>query len=285
MSPVIFVSGATGNVGGALVHELAAQGRAVRAGSPDPERIEPIFGRAVEAVGFDFTDPATYAAAFEGVERMFLVRPPQIGNVERDMFPAIDAAAAAGVKHFVFLSLIGVEQVKRVPHYRIEQRLTEMGVQTTFLRCSFFMQNLATALRAEIRDRSEIYVPVGRGKTSFIDVRDIAAVAALALTKDGHAGQAYHLTGAEALDYYEVADLLTEVLGRRVVYRNPSALGYVLRRLRAGDPPAFALVTAWLYHNTREGMADIITNDVQRLLGREPVSMRQFIEDYAALWK
>ena len=151
------------------------------------------------------------------------MRPPQISDVERLMFPAMDAAAAAGVKRFVFLSLIGIEQIKRAPHYKIEQRLIEMGVDTTFLRCSFFMQNLSTTQRAEIRDRSEIYVPVGKAKTSFIDVRDIGEVAALALLKDGHANQNYDLTGAEALDYYEVADLFSEVLGRKVVYRNPTS--------------------------------------------------------------
>ena len=285
MNSPIFVSGATGNVGSAVIRELMARGALVRAGDRDVERVGEQFGQGVEAVRFDYSDPATYLAAFAGVEAMFLMRPPQISDVERVMFPAMDAAAAAGVKRFVFLSLIGIEQIKRAPHYKVEQRLTEMGVETTFLRCSFFMQNLSTTQRAEIRDRSEIYVPVGKAKTSFVDVRDIGEVAALALLKDGHANKNYDLTGAEALDYYEVADLFSEVLGRKVVYRSPSILGYVLRQLRNRASIPYIMVTAWLYNNTREGMADVVTNEVQRLLGRPPVSMRQFIEDYLDAWK
>ena len=285
MNSPIFVSGATGNVGSTVIRELLARGAPVRAGDRDVERMREQFGQGIEAVRFDFSDPATYPSAFDGVKAMFLMRPPQISNVERLMFPAMDAAAAAGVKRFVFLSLIGIEQITRAPHYKIEQRLTEMGMETIFLRCSFFMQNLSTTHRAEIRDRNEIYVPVGKAKTSFIDVRDIGEVAALALLKDGHANQIYDLTSAEALDYWEVADLFSEVLGRKIVYRNPTILGYIFRQLRSRAPIPYILVTAWLYNNTREGMADVVTNEVQRLLGRPPVSMRQFIEDYIEAWK
>ena len=137
------------------------------------------------------------------LKNMFFWRPLHITNIKRDMVPSIDAAKSAGVKHVVFLSLIGIENTKYVPHYKVETYLKEVNLQTTFLRCSFFMQNLNTTHCKEIKERNEIFVPVGNAKTSFIDARDIGAVAAVALTQEGHANKNYDLTGSEALDYWE----------------------------------------------------------------------------------
>lgn len=284
MSAEIMVIGATGNVGSEVIRSLLAQGVAVRAADLYPDRVAARFGEAVEAVGFDFAHPATFAAAFRGVRKLFLMRPPQISDVQKYMFPALEAAQAAGVKHIVFLSLIGIEQNKRVPHYKVEQWLKASGLDYTFLRCSFFMQNLNTTHRAEIRDRNEIYVPVGKSKTSFLDVRDIGAVAASALTQPGHEQQAYDLTGSEALDYEQVASLFSQVLGRKIVYKNPSAWRFLIRQLRGKSGLMFALVTTWLYTNTRHGMAHVVTGEVERLLGRKPILMRRYIEDYRASW-
>jgi uncharacterized protein YbjT (DUF2867 family) len=166
----------------------------------------------------------------------------------------------------------------------VEQYLRACGAAYTFLRCSFFMQNLNTTHRAEICDRDEIYIPAGRARTSFIDVRDIGAVAALALTQPGHENQAYDLTGGEALDYYQVAALFSQVLGRKITYMDPSALAFFLRQTRK-FPLAYALVTTWLYLSTRGGMAERVTGEVRRLLGREPITLRRYIQDYRGSWE
>ena len=281
----ILVTGASGNVGLEVVKCLLAQGQPVRAGGTNPQALRERLGPAVETAQFDFAQPETFAAAFQGVKSLFLMRPPQITDVKKYLFPAIDAAKQAGVAQIVFLSLIGIEHNTRVPHYAVEQYLIASGIPYTFLRASFFMQNLNTTHRAEIRERSEIFVPVGRGKTSFIDVRDIAAVAALALTQPGHEHQAYDLTGREALDYYQVAEVFSEVLGRRITYRNPSAVAFLGRQIRAGTAVPFALVMTWLYWSTRNGMAAQVTGEVQRLLGREPITLRQYVTDYQEAWR
>ncbi|NDJ78922.1 MAG: SDR family oxidoreductase, partial [Chloroflexi bacterium] len=238
----------------------------------------------VDAARFDFAQPDTFAPAYAGVKRMFLLRPPAISDVKRYLFPAIDAAQASGVEHIVFLSLLGVENNRVVPHYKVEKYLESCGVAYTFVRPSFFMQNLNTTHRSEIRDESEICVPVGRGKTSFIDARDIGAVAALALAEDGHTNRAYELTGSEALDYYEVAAIFSDVLGRPITYANPSILRFVRAQRRKGAPLKFALVMIGLYTSTRFGMAKTITNEVERLLGRPPITLRQYVQDYRECW-
>ena len=285
MTAKILVVGALGNVGAEVLTSLQERGVSVRAGDISPEKIQERFGEGVEPVLFNFGLRETFGPALNGIEKVFLMRPPQIVDVKKFIFPAIDAAKAAGVKHIVFLSLIGIEQNTIVPHYKVEQYLKASGLSCTFLRCSFFMQNLNTTHQAEIRDNDEIYVPVGKARTSFIDVRDIGAVAAAALTQPGHENKAYDLTGKEALDYFQVADLFSTVLGRKIIYKNPTGLQFFIRQIRRKSKLSFALVTTWLYSNTRKGMADQVTGEVKRLTGREPICMRQYIEDYQGYWR
>ncbi|MDQ3004953.1 MAG: SDR family oxidoreductase, partial [Chloroflexota bacterium] len=280
MSPPILVIGALGNVGAEVVKQLLSRGGQVRASDINEEKVKERFGSSVEAVCFDFTDHKTYETTFRGVEKMFLLRPPHITNIKRDMYPCIDAAKRAGVKHVVFLSLIGIENTKYVPHYKVETYLKEVNMQTTFLRCSFFMQNLNTTHRKEIKERNEIFVPVGNAKTSFIDVRDIGAVAALALTQEGHTGKNYDLTGSEALDYWQAANILSDVLGRKIVYRNPNPIHFLVETTRRGTQFMFALVMTSLYTSTRFGMAEITTDEVEKLTGNKPITFRQYAEHY-----
>ena len=284
MTSPILVTGALGNVGTEIIKELLASGHHVRAADLDTEKIGERFGPGVESVPFDFSRPATFAGAFRAVEKMFLMRPPQISDVKRYLFPALDAARAAGVRHVVFLSLIGIEKTTFVPHYKVEQYLRSSNLTWTFLRCSFFMQNLNTTHRLEIKEHNEIFVPVGKAKTSFLDVRDIGAVGAVALTQAGHDNQAYDLTGPDAFDYWQVAAILSEVLGRTITYRNPNPLHFLIRTVRHGTPLRFALVMTGLYTATRLGQADMVTLGVQRLTGRNPISFRRYVEDYQSAW-
>ena len=284
MSVPILVIGALGNVGAEVIKHVLAKGGTVRAADMDVRKIKERFGDSVESVRFDFTDSTTYAATFQGVKKMFYMRPPHLTNIPRDMNPSMDAAKQAGVTHVVFLSLIGIENAKYVPHYKVESYLQKINFQTTFLRCSFFMQNLNTTHRREIKERNEIFVPVGNAKTSFIDARDIGAVAALALTEEGHAGKNYDLTGSEALDYSEATRIMSEVLGRKIVYRNPNLFYFLIETIRRGTPFMFALVQMGLYTSTRFGMAEKVTREVQNLTGRKPILFRQYVIDYKDNW-
>ena len=284
MSAIILVIGALGNVGTEIVKQLQVQGQKIRAADISKEKLKERFDDTVEATQFDFCSPETHEATFRDVDKMFLLRPPQLTDVKRHIFPAIDAAKRSGVRHVVFLSLIGVDKLTFLPHSHVEQYLQKIGMQTTFLRCSFFMQNLNTTHRKELQERSEIFVPVGKARTSFIDVRDIAKVAALALTEEGHAGKTYDLTGSEGLDYWEVSRMMSEVLGRKISYRNPNPLYFLAETVRRGTPFSFAMVMTGLYLSTRFGMAKLITNDVERLTGHKPISFRQYVQDYREIW-
>jgi uncharacterized protein YbjT (DUF2867 family) len=277
----ILVTGATGTVGRHVVRGLAEQDVSAAAATRRPASADDL---PLPAVRFDFEDPATYDA-FDGVDRLFLVRPPAIATVWDSIFPALDAAARAGVEHVVFLSLLGAEQNPVVPHRWIEWKLLRSGMDWTFLRPSFFMQNLATTHQAEIRDHDRIVVPAGQGRTSFVDARDVAAAGVRALTGLGPRNAAYALTGAEALTYGEVAALLSDVLGRPIRYANPSVLDFVRHARGQGHPWPFVLVMTGIYLTARLGLAGTVTDDLERLLGRPPTPVRTFIEDYRTHWE
>jgi uncharacterized protein YbjT (DUF2867 family) len=284
MSKTILVTGATGNVGREVIHFLRERGAEVRAAVISEEEAARL-PLGVPWVLFDFGDQSTYPAAFEDVDKMFLMRPPQISDIDTYIKPAIEYAGRAGVTQIVFLSLLGAEKNPVVPHYKVEQILLAGDTPYTLLRCGFFMQNLSTTHAADIREHDDLFIPAGKGKTAFIDARDIGEVAAVTLTEQGHNNKAYPLTGSEAFDYYEVADMMTPILGRRISYSSPSPVRFAYREWRQGTPLAFVGVMTAIYMTTRFGMADSITQDVPQLLGRAPRTLEQFIIDHNEVWQ
>jgi len=275
---MILVTGATGTVGSAVVEELSDESVTVRAATRSPSA--EIDG-ADETVVFDFTDPSTYRQAFAEIDALFLVRPPALSRVRRDIVPALAAAVGAGVEHVVFLSVIGADRNPLVPHARIESWLESAPTSTTFLRASFFMQNLTTEHREEIR-QGTLFVPAGSGRTSFVDARDVATVAADAL--QNRTTGTYDLTGPEALTYEAVCCQLSEALDREVTYAEPSLTRFLVRALRSDQDVSKGLVMTGIYTTARLGLAARVTTDLEQLLGRRPTDMETFVREYRTVW-
>lgn len=277
----VLVTGATGNVGAVVLRELRDAGAEVRAGVHGDRQLP-----GVEAVAFDFLDATTWTSACTDVEAMFVVRPPALGRPKTQILPALAAARAAGVRHLVFLSLQGAERNPVVPHAAIEKWVRTSGVEWTFVRASFFHQNLSTAHLTDVRDRDTIMVPAGTGATAFVDAEDVGAVAAAALLdRARHANRAWTVTGSEALSYYEVAEIFTRELGRPITYANPGLLRYASHARRALDMPwGMVAVTSAIYTTARLGMAASLTDDVHTVLGREPIRFASFVHRERARW-
>ncbi|QLG47754.1 NAD(P)H-binding protein [Natrinema halophilum] len=276
----VLVTGATGTDGCRGVDGLRdAPDVTVAAASRHPARARDRLNCAT--VAFDFTDPTSYRDAFADVDAMFLVRPPALSRVRRDVVPALAAAVGAGVERVVFLSVIGADRNPLVPHARIESWLADAGLETTFLRASFFMQNLSTTHREEIRD-GRLAVPAGDGKTSLVEARDVAAVAVRALC-EGITG-ASDLTGPDALSYAEVCAVLSAALEREVEYTAPSLPRFLISRYRLEGNLAKTGVMAAIYTTARLGLANRVTDDVRSLLGRPPTDFRTFVRDNRTVW-
>jgi len=283
----IVVTGATGTVGRSVVDLLLAAGAPVRAAVRSSSATEGPGALPVEVdrVLFDWQDPATWDAAFAGARSALVVRPPQLSRPTTQMVPALVAARRAGVGQFVLISLQGAETNRVVPHAALEAWLRTSGVPWTFVRPSFFMQNLTGTHRAEIRDTDEVVVPAGGGATAFVDTQDVAAVATAALLAPGrHAGRAWTPTGPEALTYDQVATVLSAELGRQVRYRRPGLLRYVRHARASRMPWAMVAVTSAIYTVARLGRAADLTDDVRAVTGRAPADLRTFVHREREAW-
>ena len=284
-SKAVLVTGAGGNVGAPLVSLLARKGVQVKAGFRTPKGTSP---KEVEEVHFDFTDPATYTGALKGVDRVFLMRPPSVSDIDRDMMPFLKAMQKAEIEHVVLMSLQGAEERGYLPHRKMEIALEEMSLPYTFLRPSFFMQNLTTTHKEEIRDQDMIFVPAGKGKTNFIDTRDIAKAAYAVLTTENHIDKAYTLTGPENLSYYDIANTLSSALNRNIVYKRPGFFRFFLHHKKKGTATGFILIMCFLYGQTRFGAKPKTTPELVRLLtsiGEKSVNIREFTEEHKQLWQ
>jgi uncharacterized protein YbjT (DUF2867 family) len=277
MTNPVLVTGATGNVGRPLVDLLRTSGAAVRPASRHPS--DP------DAVVFDFLDPSTWPGAFDGVESMFLVRPPEIARVSRDLVPSLAFAQGLGLKHVVLLSVQGAGRVPVLPHAAAERWLRRSGLTWTFLRPSYFAQNLTGVFAPDIRDRDRIVVPAGAGRTAFVDAHDVAAVAAAALLEPGaHAARVWTPTGP-ALTYDQVAAVLSAELGRPIGYQRPGVLAFARHaRTVLGLPAPMIAVTTVLHTTARLGLAAFETDDVLRVTGKPPTTLAAFAHRERAAW-
>ena len=285
MGGAILVTGATGNVGRPVALEAARLGAEVRAAVRDPARVGDALGDGVELVPFDFARRETFAPALDGVRAVFLLRPPAVANVAETLNVLIDMARDAGVEHITFLSVVGADRAKFIPHHKVEQHLMGSGVAWTMLRAGFFAQNLADAYRRDIVEDDRIVLPAGRGAASWVDVRDVGEVAGRALVDGTVRGEAVVLVGPEKLDFHAVAELLTELLGRRIRYDAVSIPRFLAHCRSRGDAWGLGLVKTMLHVGLRFGRDDGVDPTLERLLGRRPRDLRTYIEDHVELWR
>lgn len=278
MSGAILVLGATGNVGRPLVEALLARGERVKAASRTGKAVD-----GAEGVVFDFADPATFASAFAGVDRAFVMLPTGSTDPVGRLLPVIAAAAERKVK-VVLLSVFGVDADDSIPNRQLELALERSGTAFVILRPNWFADNFHTFWKAGL-DHGRIALPAAEGKSSFIDARDIAESAAAALASHSFDGKAYNLTGPEALGYADAAAILAAAVGKPVAYTPIDDDAFVAILTGAGVPQDYARFLASIFHPVREGWTAAVSDGVETLTGKPPRSLATYAQDNAARLK
>jgi uncharacterized protein YbjT (DUF2867 family) len=267
---MILITGATGNIGRALATDLDARAATFRILTRDPARAVGMPQRAQRVVG-DLGQAATLAPAFAGVEKLFLLTP---GITVDHAAAAVAAAKAAEVRHVVLLSAFTVlgDPMPAMGHWHHarEEIVRASGIPSTLLRPGGFMTN-ALDWAPAIREGGPVIDPTGPGRYAPIDPLDIAAVAALVLTEDGHQGEAYVLTGEETFTVAEQVAIIGRSIGREIEVREAASAAEAVRsRFPNGAAQQLADAIIEGFALMRGNTVGFRTDTLERLLGRKP---------------
>lgn len=282
----ILITGATGNAGKAVIQSLVNKSENIEilagARKPLPDE-KPFNSSQVISVLFDFEERETIRLALEQTDILLLLRPPQLADAKKYFEPLIELAEENQVEHIVFLSVQGVEENSLIPHHKIEKLISNSKLAFTFLRPAYFMQNFTTSLKKDLVENDKIYLPAGRAKFTLIDVEDIGKTAAeVILHHENHKKRAYDLTNNERLNFSEMAEILSEELGRNIRYKSPNLLSFFLKKKKENTPTALILVMIMLHYLPRFKKTPPTSDWVEKITGQEPISFSDFVHRNAS---
>lgn len=279
---MILITGASGNVGRAVVEQMRTTGvplrglyRSSREAERAPAGVTPVIG--------DFADPASLRAALDGVTTVFLVCAPipQLVELETNV---IRTARDCGVRHIVLNSALGAGDYPRsFPswHRQVEEHLSSSGIDYTILRPNSFLQNILAYMAPGIRAQGAFYAATGPARFSYLDIRDIARVAARIMAAPaGHSGRTYELNGPEALSNAELARRISRASGRLVEFVDIPEEAQRKAMTDLGMPAwqVEALLGLQAYYTGGKGGE--VTGTLPQLLGAEPVGVDAFLSEF-----
>jgi uncharacterized protein YbjT (DUF2867 family) len=287
---MIAVVGATGNTGRALVNELKQLGQNPVCVVRNPEKAREVLGPDAKTAVAELTDRAALEKALQGVQSVFVVTGHNPGMVEQQN-NVLDAAMKAGAKYLVRVSggravvVPDSESVIGRSHYAIEERLRDSGIGWVILRPGLFMQNIFTQAAA-IKNDNKMVLPFPKDlPVALTDVRDTGAVGArILIDPTPHAGKTYEFTG-KLTNYGEFADVLSQVLGRTITYVGvtPEQAEQAMKSRGMPDWLVQHLVTIAKL-GAKGAFSNESTGPIREIAKREPITTRQFVEDYKTMF-
>lgn len=275
---MILITGATGNIGKDLIPLLLESGQSIRVLVRDKRKVAHLDAYVEPVVG-DLDRPETLAPAVKNVERIFLVT----YETQQDI-NILEAAKRAGVPHIVKLSTLEATEHKiKVGkwHYEREELIRASGLAWTFLRPGMFMSNSIEWWSDSIKGQGSVFFPGGKkGKVAPVDPRDVAKVAAVALTQPGHSGQAYELTGSELFTIGDMVQVISYVLGKSIQYVDIPPIAAKLFMLKTGMDKTLVNALMEMLASLRKNEGAIVTDTVQRVTCQPPRTFEAWCREH-----
>lgn len=276
----ILITGASGNIGKELVQQLNTMqhSHAIYIATRETNAVLPY-------VTFDFNNVDTWPNALHQTDVLFLLRPPNIANINGVFAPIIRQAEACNVQHVVFLSVQGADTQTYLPHAKIEKLLSHSTMTYTFLRPTYFMQNFTTTFLQDIVTNNRIVVPAGNAPFGIVDVKDIAKVAAQVLINHNtYINAAFDITSNQNLSFTQLAKIIGDARGKAVSYHSPSLVLFCWQMRKLQHPWMYIFVLILLHYLPRFKKPPLIADTVKKLTGQEPNSFATFASQYASLF-
>ena len=275
---MILITGATGNIGRELIPLLLETRQPVRVFVREERKVAHLDAGVERAVG-DLDNPETLLPAVQGVERIFLVT-----YETRQDINVIEAAKRAGVKHIVKLSTLEATDHKIQVgkwHYEREELIRASGLDWTFLRPGMFMSNSIEWWAESIKGQNSVFFPGGKkGKVAPVDPRDVAKVAAAALTQPGHNGQAYELTGIELFTIGAMVQVISRVLGKTIQYVDIPPIAAKLFMRKTGMDKTLVNALMEMLGSLRRNEGAMVTDTVERITGHPPRTFEAWCREH-----
>lgn len=223
--------------------------------------------------------------AFEGVDKAFLISPPGYADQYTVLSPLIQESKRRGLKKIVLMTAMGANAVETAPFRRAEIELEKSGLKYNIIRPNWFFQNFNSFWLNDIVTKDKILLPAGNAKVSFIDARDIAAVAAKLLTTSNFDNRDFDITGPEAIDHNDVAQAISETSGRKVIYQETDPEILKNKLLQVGLPKEYVEFLLMILQFLKAGYSAAVTDNVKQITGSKPRDLKQYANDHKQFWK
>ncbi|MEU6058816.1 NAD(P)H-binding protein [Streptomyces sp. NPDC047097] len=261
----ILVLGGTGKTGRRVAAELRRRG------------LDPVVASRRSAVRFDWSARSTWGPALEGVDAVYVVD-SETADAPAEVAGFAELAAKSGARRLVLLSARVWDELPGEDNLATERAVRESGLEWTILRPTWFAQNFTEfELLAPLLGEGELRLPTGEGREPFVDLEDLAEVAAVALTEDGHTGRTYVLSGARALSFADAVAEIARASGRPLRFVPVDEAAYRADLAAAGFPEADTELLAALFRHIREERGAEVTDGVQQALGRPPRDFSEYV--------
>jgi uncharacterized protein YbjT (DUF2867 family) len=282
---MILVTGSTGTFGSHVIKALQKKKINFKAAAQSIANVKQVLGPDVQAVAFNWKNQETFGGLFNGITGAFIISPSASTTFHHELAPLLEEAKRAGLPFIVLATVFGADANKEGAHYLAEELVKKSGIPYTIVRPNFIFQNFINYDLAAVKSGS-IYLPTGIGKTSYVDVRDVAkAIAVIFSSPEKFKSKTFTLTGSESLSHTQAAGIFTNVLGRPVVNVNPTEEEYKKTLLSFNVPAPAVEFFAMLYGYIKAGYFEAITNDLETITGEKPTAFSSFVKDFASVFE